>query len=91
MIARILGVEVDEEGLHRARIELSYGGRVYEFKIEKLLRRPMRARTKVIGDYVILSLEDNEGKPLSSCCIHVKHLELGCVDCRNLMIPPSVT
>jgi len=89
LIARVAWVEVDEEGLHRAGIEVSYGGRVYEFRVERLLRKPVRARARVVGDYAVISLEDGEGKPLASCCIHVKHLEMGCVDCRNLMTPPS--
>lgn len=89
VLVRLSNIEVDEEGLFKAGLEVNYGGRIYEFKVERLLRKPMRAKARIEGDYLMISIEDNEGKPLSSCCIHVKHLELGCIDCRNLMMPPS--
>jgi len=89
VVVRVSGVDLDELGLYRAGLEVSYGGRVYEFKVEKLIRRPFRAKAKVEGEVLVINLEDNEGKPLSTCCIHVGHLERGCIDCRSLLKPPS--
>jgi hypothetical protein len=89
VVVRVSRVDVDDIGLYRAGLEVSYSGRVYEFKVERLLRRPVRAKAKIEGEILVINLEDGEGKPLSTCCIHVGHLEKGCVDCRNLLTPPS--
>ncbi len=89
VIVRVSKVDVDDTGLYKAGLEVSYGGRVYEFRIEKLLRKPVRAKARVEGEILIINLEDGEGKPLSTCCIHVEHIERGCIDCKNLLMPPS--
>ncbi len=88
VVVRVSRVDVDDIGLYRAGLEVSYSERVYEFKVERLLRRPVRAKAKIEGEILVINLEDGEGKPLSTCCIHVGHLEKGCVDCRNLLTPP---
>jgi len=88
-IVRVSRVDVDDLGLYQARLEVSYGGRVSEFKVEKLLRRPVRAKAKVEGEILVINIEDGEGKPLASCCIHIGHLEKGCMDCKSLLTPPS--
>ncbi|MCX8196197.1 MAG: hypothetical protein N3F67_03875 [Acidilobaceae archaeon] len=87
--AKISSVSVDEEGLYSAELHLEYMDRSYQFRMEKIIRRPHRAKGRVEGDYLIISLEDSEGKPLSSCCIHVAHLERGCTECKSLMVPPK--
>ena len=88
VVVRVSRVDVDEAGLYRAR-PLGMRGGGHEFKVERLLRRPVRAKAKVEGEILVINLEDGEGKPLSTCCIHVGHLERGCVDCRSLLTPPS--
>lgn len=87
MRARV--VEVAKEGeLFCARIRLEKEGKEHEIRVAKLLRKPHRARASIEGDHIVIYLEDSEGKPLSTCCLHVKHLERGCLDCKSLMIPP---
>ncbi|MFN4045822.1 MAG: hypothetical protein ACK4H7_00585 [Acidilobaceae archaeon] len=85
---RISNVEVDESGLYTASLQISYKDRESEIKIAKLLRKPVRAKAKIEGDILFISIEDNEGKPLSTCCIHVGHLEKGCIECKSLLTPP---
>ncbi|MEN2999671.1 MAG: hypothetical protein ABDH61_03765 [Acidilobaceae archaeon] len=87
--AKISSVSEDQQGLYSAELQLEYMDRSYTFKMEKMLRKPHRARGKVEGDYLVVNIEDNEGKPLLSCCIHVAHLEKGCTECRSLMCPPK--
>ncbi|MDM7275882.1 MAG: hypothetical protein P3X22_007215 [Thermoprotei archaeon] len=85
---RISNVEVEEGGLYTASIQVSYKDKLSEIKVRKLLRKPVRAKAKVEGDILFISIEDSEGKPLSTCCIHTGHLERGCVDCKSLITPP---
>ncbi len=88
---KIFNVEVDESGLYTASLQVSYKDRESEIKIRKLLRKPVRAKARIEGDILLISIEDSEGKPLSTCCIHVSHLEKGCIECKSLLIPPSET
>ncbi|MEM0497465.1 MAG: hypothetical protein QXR22_04635, partial [Acidilobaceae archaeon] len=87
-LVKISSIELGSEGLYIAKLRITYGGRSYEINIEKLLRKPFRAKARLEGNYILVNIEDNEGKPLSSCCIHVEHLEKGCMDCKSLLIPP---
>ncbi|MCS7107019.1 MAG: hypothetical protein NZ902_02815 [Acidilobaceae archaeon] len=86
--AKISSVSVDQDGLYSAELQIEYLQRSHTFKMEKIIRKPHRAKGRVEGEYLIINIEDNEGKPLSSCCIHLSHLEKGCTECKNLMSPP---
>ncbi|MEM1873918.1 MAG: hypothetical protein QXS85_06170 [Acidilobaceae archaeon] len=86
---RVAEVSRDEEtGLYTATLDLSYEDRSYGVRVSNLIRAPHRARARVEGDYLVVTLDDSEGKPLSTCCIHVKHIECGCMECRSLITPP---
>jgi len=58
VVVRVSRVDVDDIGLYRAGLEVSYSGRVYEFRVERLLRRPVRAKAKIEGEILVINLED---------------------------------
>ncbi|MEM0340267.1 MAG: hypothetical protein QXN05_01830 [Acidilobaceae archaeon] len=86
---KISEISKDEEsGLYTAILKLSYEDKSYDIKILNLIRAPHRVRARLEEEYLIVSLDDNEGKPLSTCCINMKHIECGCMDCKSLLTPP---
>jgi hypothetical protein len=81
-------VKESQRGLYEAAISLSYGGRSYQLRIERLARRPVTVRTSVKGEHVVLELYDSEARIIATCCIHRGQLEKGCMDCQSLLLPP---
>jgi hypothetical protein len=76
-----------EGGLYTALMEISYKGSSYEVQVGRLVRRPARIRQRLEGDYILVELLDDKGEGISTCCIHVSHLEKGCIQCPSLMRP----
>ncbi|MCE4612394.1 MAG: hypothetical protein F7C07_00985 [Desulfurococcales archaeon] len=80
--------EYRREGeLYTALMEVSYKGARYELQVGKLVRKPSTVRQKTEGDYILVELLDEKGDGISTCCIHVSHLEKGCVECPSLLRP----
>ncbi len=74
---------------HEALIKLKYLGREYELLLCKLSRPVSKILTEVSGDYLIIKLVDKNGDAFGSCCVHIKHLEKGCLECSSLIVPPK--
>jgi len=85
---RLVEARRGEDGLYDAVLELEYGGRVYRLRASRLLRRPGGLEARVEGSYVLVEMRDDAGAPLATCCIHVGHLERGCLECPSLVVPP---
>ncbi|KSW11467.1 hypothetical protein CF15_01025 [Pyrodictium occultum] len=86
--AELASTEEAGEGLYTARLLISYRGRRYTVEARRLIRRPAAASARQQGDYLLIELYDDQGKPVATCCIHRGHLEKGCLDCPSLLNPP---
>jgi len=76
-----------EGDLYTALMEISYKGSNYEVQVEKLVRKPASIKQKEKGDYILVELLDEKGEGIGTCCIHVSHLEKGCIQCPSLLRP----
>ncbi|MCE4599126.1 MAG: hypothetical protein F7C81_02900 [Desulfurococcales archaeon] len=74
---------------YTATIEVTYEGKAYPLRITRLARRPAKLKHEVKGDYLHIYLLDEDGDGIGTCCIHIKHLEKGCLDCPSLVLPPE--
>ena len=89
--ARLVEVHREPGGLYEAVLAVEYGGRDYLVKMCRLLRPPARASPAEIRDgYLVIELFDEQGAPVATCCIHLGHLERGCMKCPSLVAPPRV-
>lgn len=76
-----------EGELYTALMEISHRGAKYELQIGRLVRKPSTVKQRIEGSYILIELLDEKGEGISTCCIHVSHLEKGCVECPSLMRP----
>lgn len=82
--------EVTKRGEHHeALIKLTYLGKEYELLLCKLSRTVSSISAEVSGEYLTIKLVDEKGEAFGSCCVHVKHLEKGCLECPSLVVPPK--
>ncbi len=80
---------VETRSGYAVKIEIEYMGRKYPLRITRLTRRPASLRHEVKGEYLHVYLLDEKGDGIGTCCIHVRHLEKGCMDCPSLIHPPD--
>jgi len=76
-------------GLWDAVLEIDYKGETRFIKVPNLSRRPSKVEYKVEGEYLVVEFKDERGYGFARCEIHVSHLEKGCLECRNLMVPAT--
>ncbi|MEM0014225.1 MAG: hypothetical protein QXS42_07260 [Zestosphaera sp.] len=77
------------EGLYDVILLVSYGGKDYEVCLHKISQNVAKAETCMSGNYIMIRLINERNEGFASCCIHVKHLESGCMECSSLLLPPK--
>lgn len=87
------GVRIKEvkrvEGLYDITLLLNYGGKDYELCLHKISQNVIKVETLTSGEYLIMRLFNEKNEGFASCCIHLKHLESGCMECPSLLLPPK--
>jgi len=90
----VSGVKASLKGVSRkgerysASILVEYGDKSYTITVDNLAHEPVDVSQEVKEDYLLISLLGKDGKGFATCCIHIGHLERGCMDCPSLMTPP---
>ena len=86
---RLLEARPAGGGLYTAEIEVvdEERGRSYRVHAERLVREPASLEARVEAGSLLIHLRDRDGAPVATCCIHLSHLERGCMECRSLLLP----
>jgi len=91
----VTGVSIKEvkksEGLYEVTLSVRYAGRSYDLCLHRITQNVARAEADLRGEYLYVKLVNERDEGFATCCIHVKHLESGCMECPSLLLPPSKT
>ncbi|MEM2020972.1 MAG: hypothetical protein QXP80_01945 [Zestosphaera sp.] len=77
------------EGLYEVVLSVSYGGRNYELCLHKITQNVVNVKAYLSGEYLLVGLINERNEGFATCCINVKHLESGCMECPSLLLPPA--
>ncbi len=77
------------EGLYEVVLSISYGDRNYELCLRKITQNVVDVKAYLSGEYLLVELINERNEGFATCCIHVKRLESGCMECPSLLLPPA--
>ncbi|MGC8975415.1 MAG: hypothetical protein ACP5KB_04375 [Thermoprotei archaeon] len=79
------------EGLYEVVLSIKYAEKNYDLCLHRISQNVARVEADLRGDYLYVKLINEKDEGFATCCIHVKHLESGCMECPSLLLPPSKT
>lgn len=81
----------ESENLYDVILTIKYVDRNYELCLRRITQKVASVEGDLRGDYLYIKLINERSEGFATCCIHVKHLESGCMECPSLLLPPSKT
>ncbi|MEO3993929.1 MAG: hypothetical protein QN229_06480 [Desulfurococcaceae archaeon TW002] len=81
----------ESENLYDVILSIKYMDRSYELCLHRITQKAANVEADLRGDHLYIKLMNEKNEGFATCCIHVKHLESGCMECPSLLLPPSKT
>lgn len=79
------------EGLYEVLLSIKYAEKNYDVCLHRITQNVAKIEADLKGDYLYIKLVNEKNEGFATCCIHVMHLESGCMECPSLLLPPSKT
>lgn len=79
------------EGLYEVMLSIKYSEKSYDVCLHRIAQKVAKVEADLRGDYLYIRLVNERNEGFATCCIHVRHLESGCMECPSLLLPPSKT